>query len=360
MTSMPARANSATLKRVAEVANVSTATVARVLNDDPRVAADTRSRVVDALQVTGYRPNAIASGLRRQRTLTVGHIVNATSPNPFYVGVAIGLQQEAARHGYQVILQNSQDAATETAGVEALLARRVDAIVFTTAQSAKNVALVVDAGVRVMQVERIAVADAPAVTVDNYVGARRAVQHLVDLGHKDIAYIGADPQLHNELWSRVEQQRLDGYLDVVEAAGLVPRMVLGDYDLPNDDGFHSLGSEYMRKLIGQGPVPTAVFAASDALAAGVLQAIHDVKLWVPQDVSVIGFDDTFAAHLCPPLTTVALPMLDLGREAFLNAIGADASERTELTSRLVMRQSTAAPRQTVSAPAAHLQPPPRH
>ena len=109
MTSTRPLSSSATLKRVAEVAGVSTATVARVLNDDPRVAEATRSRVVVALQATGYRPNAIASGLRRQRTSTVGHIVNATSPNPFYIGVAVGLQQEAARHGYQVILQNSQD-----------------------------------------------------------------------------------------------------------------------------------------------------------------------------------------------------------------------------------------------------------
>lgn len=335
-----------TLRQVADLAEVSTATVARVLQGSARVSEGTRARVQAVLEATGYRHNAVASGLRRQRTSTIGHILHATSPNPFYAGVALGLQQEAALHGYQVLLANSQDAASEAAAVEAFLARRVDALVFTTAVNAQNVATAVQAGVPVVQVERRISPDAETVVVDNTVGSRAATQHLVDLGHEQIAFIGARPA-GTAIGPTVEDERLEGYLAVMADAGLEPRELLGEHDdQAGGVGYRALGRTYLRKLLEDGPVPTAVFAASDTLAAGVLQALYELDLRVPQDMSVVGFDDTVAAHLCPPLSTVALPTQELGRRALRRAVGDPGGSADPLVAQFVLRGSTARPRRS--------------
>lgn len=166
-------ARSTTLKDVAEVAGVSTATVARVLHDNGYVAEETRARVERALAETGYRLNKVARGLRTRRSFLLGHLLHAITENPFFAQVALGVEQEALRRGYHVLLYNLQGRAErERAGVEALIERRVDAIVFTTAMRAEHVALATDAGIPVVQVERVTPARSHAVVVNNYVGAR--------------------------------------------------------------------------------------------------------------------------------------------------------------------------------------------
>jgi DNA-binding LacI/PurR family transcriptional regulator len=340
----PGNPSATTLRQVAELAGVSTATVARVLQGSDRVTASTRSRVEAVLEATGYRHNEVASGLRRQRTNTVGHVLRGGDPNPFYTGVALGLQQAAAANGYQVLLGTAQDAASEAEAVEAFLARRVDAIVFTTAISAANVETPVRAGVRVVQVERPITRAAPAVVVDNLSGSRAATRHLVDLGHERIAYIGA--KAHElRIPPTVEDERLGGYLGVMEEAGLEPRVLLGEYDQPGSANYRAHGRTYLRRLVEEGPVPTAVFAGTDTLAAGILQGLYELGLRVPDDVSVVGFDDTFSGHLSPPLTSVALPKEELGRQALLRAVLEDVDAPTSpLVARFVLRASTAAPR----------------
>jgi DNA-binding LacI/PurR family transcriptional regulator len=345
MTSPVANGPSAsTLREVAELANVSTATVARVLQRSERVTPETRSRVEAVLEATGYRHNAVASGLRRQRTNTVGHVLRGGDPNPFFTGVALGLQQAAAANGYQVLLGTAQDAETEAEAVEAFLARRVDAIAFTTPMSAANVETAVRAGVRVVQVERPITPAAPAVVVDNLPGSRTATQHLIDLGHEQIAYIGVQP---HGVWlpPAVEEQRLSGYQSAMEAAGLEPRVLMGEYDRPGSARYRAHGRTYVRRLIEEGPMPTAIFAGSDTLAAGILQGLYELDLRVPQDMSVVGFDDTYSGHLSPPLTTVALPMEELGRQALLRAVvNPPDTPAPPLVARFVLRASTAAPR----------------
>lgn len=347
----PLPAAATTLRQVAELAGVSTATVARVLQDSSRVSPETRRRVEAVLEATGYRHNAVASGLRRQRTSTVGHILRATDPNPFYAGVALGLQQEAAKHGYQVLLANSQDAPSEAAAVEAFLARRVDALIFTTAVSAENVETAARAGVPVVQVERPVSTAAASVVVDNVSGSKAATQHLIDLGHERIAFIGAR-SLDSWIAPTVEDERLEGYLAMMNVSGLEPHVIVGEHDEPGSVRYRAHGRTYMRRLIEEGRTPTAVFAASDTLAAGVLQALYELDLRVPQDMSVVGFDDTFAGHLCPPLTTVALPMEELGRRALIRAVvGPSDDPAPPLVARFVMRDSTAAvPRRRPATP----------
>ncbi|MDP9363308.1 MAG: LacI family transcriptional regulator [Chloroflexota bacterium] len=349
-------ARRATLKDVAELAGVSTATVARVLHGNRYVADETRRLVEAAVAETGYQINAVAQGLRRQRTATIGHLLHGVIPNPFFAGVALGAEQEALRHGYGVLMVNThEDAGRERLGVETLIRRRVDGILFTTPTHEDNVRLALGAGIPVVQVERMTGADTPAVTVDNLVGARAAVEHLISLGHRRIAYMGADPCRMRERpgaarWPDVEQERLSGYRDV-----------LRDHDLPVDETLIGLGRYYarearerpndgyvwMRRFLQREDPPGAVFATSDLLAAGALQAIYERSLRVPDDVSVVGFDDTYAPYFAPPMTTVAQPMVEIGEAAarlvFRGLSGPDgpAGERVvRLPTRLIVRAST--------------------
>jgi LacI family transcriptional regulator, galactose operon repressor len=349
----------ATLKDVAGLAGVSTATVARVLHDNGYVAASTRRRVEAAVADTGYRINEIAQGLRRQRTATIGHLLNGVIPNPFFAGVALGVEQESLRHGCGVLLFNTNgDAEQERLGVETLIRRRVDGILFTTATHEDNVRLALAAGIPVVQVERMTNAETPAVTIDNLVGARAAVEHLVGLGHRHIAYIGATPRAAQHrpgsaTWPDVEEERLDGY-----------RNAMRDHGLPVDDNLIALGRYYtaegrerpndgyvaMRRFLQQANPPAAVFATSDLLAAGALQAIYERSLRVPDDISVVGFDDTYAPYFAPPLTTVEQPMVEIGQAAarlvFQCLSDPDApngARIVRLSTRLIVRASTGPP-----------------
>lgn len=344
------------LKDVAEIAGVSTATVARVLHNNGYVADETRQLVMDAVARTGYRINAIAQGLRRQRTFTIGHMLRGLLPNPFFSGVAIGVEREAAASGYAVLIYNVQEGAEqERRGVEMFIERRVDAIIFTTPLSPDNAALAVNEGIQVVQVERVTPVQSHAILVDQYAGAVEAVEHLVALGHRRIAYIGArlrSKQPSTSTWRNVELERLDGYRHTLAKYGLPldeDLIILGDYPDAASDTLQ-IGAVYMDRLLQAHPDVTAVFATSDLLAAGVLQACYKAGLHIPGQISVIGFDNTLSSHLTPPLTTVGLPMLEIGREAVrvvCHHLDADEplppSVRT-LTAQLVVRESTGAAR----------------
>lgn len=344
---------SVTLKDVSKVAGVSTATVARVLHGNGYVAEGTRRRVEEALERTGYRLNILAQGLRRKQSLTIGHLLQGIVPNPFFAYVAMGLEEEALGHGYSTILFNAHGRAElERQGVEMFIERRVDAIVFTTATAAENVRLAAETGVPVVQIERITPVDTMCVTVDHYRGSVAAVEHLIALGHRHIAYIGGDPSLYPYKTSSrrtVEEERLDGYLDTHRRFGLPiePRLIsLGKYYSLENGGVAGEGYQQMRKLLAVDPPPTAVFATCDILAAGALQAIYEQSLHVPDDISVIGFDDTLALHLAPPLTTVALPMREIGRAAARLAINrvrrhTPTKSSHALAAKLVVRMSSA-------------------
>ena len=341
---------------MAERCGVSTATVARVLHNKGYVAAETRARVEAAIADTGYQINAVAQGLRRHRTFTIGHILDSIAPNLFFAEVALGVEQEALSHGCSVLMYNVQGSVQrERLGVQTLIRRRVDAILFTTPVDESNVLLAMAAGIPVVQVERVTAVESHAVTVDNYVGSFRAVEHLVNLGHKRIAFIGQDPLLPGEetvaLHRRVEEERLAGYLDALRTHA-VPidddLIAMGSYYSLEDRKLARDGYALMRALLAVEPRPTAVFATCDLLAAGVLQALYERSLRVPADVSVVGFDDTYASYLTPPLTTVEQPMADIGKAAarivlqLLEHPDVDGTSphTVRLSSQLVVRAST--------------------
>ncbi len=327
-----------TLRSVAALAGVSTATVVRVLRGSPRVAEPTRARVEQAVEATGYRINAVASGLRRQRTETIGQVLHDQGDNPFFSEIALGLQEAAARSGMDVFVVNAQhDVDRERAAVEAFLRRRVDAIVLTTPKDAATVEVAVRAGVRVVQIEQPTPVVTPTVTVDNASGARLAVEHLAGLGHRRIAYLGLVP--HPD--ASAGAQRLRGYREAVRGLGLPGLETLC---LPGDRRpFHDQGADLAARALAAHPGATALFVAADPLAAGVLQHLDRVGLRVPRDVSVLGFDDTLAAHLTPPLSTMAVPMRALGAAAFACATDEDPETRATFGATLHQRGSTASP-----------------
>lgn len=346
----------ATLKDVAGRAGVSVTTVARVLHDNGYVSGATKDLVAAALAESGYQINAVAQRLRTQRSAEIGHILDSISPNPFFAGVALGSEQAAAEYGCTVLINNTHgDPDIERAGVKALLQRRVEAILFTTVTDERNVSLAVAAGVPVVQVERVTETATHAVTVDNYRGAFDATEHLLMLGHRRIACLGVDPN-HGAINGTaphrrdVERERLSGYIDALRRFGL-----------PVDDDLVILGESYydlaavctsVRHWL-DAPAdrrPTAIFATCDIIAAGILQEAYARKLRVPDDLSLVGFDDTYASYLTPPLTTVRQPMAELGRVAVRLAMAsrtdatAMAHPQTErLTTHLIVRASTAPP-----------------
>jgi LacI family transcriptional regulator len=339
-----------TLIEVARVAGVSTATVNRVLKGAGYVSTDTRTRIEAAIKETRYRPNALARELRRQRSMTIGHVVSAITANPFFVNVARGADDAALEKGFKTLLFNHNGSVErEHQGLERLMERRVDAVLFTVAVSRDDVAMLIEERIPVVQIERTATRDAPSVTVDNAVGAMEAMRHFIELGHRRIALVGGDPEqvYHGDsLMRAVEDERLGAYRAGLAAAGLAwtpDYERLGQY-YRHEDGAGVQGYQHMRALLDGPERPTAVFATCDILAAGVLQAIYEAGLRVPDDISVIGFDDTLAINLAPRLTTVAQPMEDLGREGFALALAQIEGEReprsVRLPSRLVRRGST--------------------
>jgi LacI family transcriptional regulator len=343
------RENPTRLVDVAAHAGVSTATVARVIHGTAGVRPQTREAVEAALAETGYRLNALAQGLKTRRTRTIGHLLQNVFPNPFNVEVAVGLEAAAKQAGYRVLLYNAgDDPVLERQGVEVFIEWRVDAIVFTPPVDVANVDTAIASGALVVQVERPLHELTSTVVADNVVGAAEAVDHLVSLGHRRVAFIGARSVSATGMIANdtVERERLAGYREALErhCLPILERdVVIGAYTTAKDPLGLANGYEYAARIFsGGGDRPSAVLVASDLLAAGVLQWLYDHELRVPSDVSVIGFDDTLAATLSPPLTTVRLPMLEFGVEAVELAIGSNASElrHRRLGTSLVVRHST--------------------
>jgi DNA-binding LacI/PurR family transcriptional regulator len=314
------------LKDVAALAGVSTATVSRVLHGNGYVSARSRERVEKALRDSGYRLNVVAQELRRQRTITIGLILHGELSHPFVGEVVIGAQQAAAEQGFNVLLLNAHgNAETERECVESLLERRVDGIIFTTAVQAKNVALALGAGVRAVEIERRLCAAASAVVVDNQAAATEAMRHLTGLGHRRIGFIGEPFPDGADEGADIPRERFLAYREALASCGQPlddSLIVLGRYPRERGGwGGLAAGTDYMRRLLAQAPSLTAVFAVSDLVAAGAMQALYAAGIRVPGQLSVVSFDDTFARYLSPPLTTVRQPMFDMGYKAAALAMG---------------------------------------
>lgn len=306
------KAGKATLRDVARRAGVASSTISRYLNGSLELPSPTRSRVKAAIAELHYRPNALARSLQAGRSHILGLIVPDLS-NPFFTSVADAAVAAAYREGYSILLcATGNDPKREAHYANLLVAGQLDGLIYLGAHR-RNAALETMRRAELPIVivdEEIESVAGGRLFVDNRRGGYLATEHLLHLGHRDIAFIGGEA----DLLTTVERRR--GYEDAMLERGLTPqpnRIVLGEYTT-------EFGARAARELLTE-VAPTGVFAASDVVAIGVLQAVRELGLTIPEDLSLVGFDDIpMAEMLAPPLTTIWQPAQDLGEAAVLMLI----------------------------------------
>jgi len=331
-----------TIYDVARLAGVSPSTVSRTLNGKGQFAPATRTAVEDAVARLRYRPNTIARSLRTKSTQTIAFLLPYV-PDPFFVSLIGGVQEHALRHDYSILLCVTEgDPEREEHYLNLLRAKQVDgALVDGPVLPATRIARFVEDGFPIVCVDRdVDLASVPLVQVDNRLGARRATEYLLSLGHRRIAHVSG-ARLETFRHSR---ERLAGYQEALAAAEALadPRLVVaGDY---TEEG----GVRAIRALLDGGASFSAVLASNDLSAIGAIRALAERGLRVPEDVSVVGFDDIhISAFINPPLTTVHQPAAEIAQRATELLVarirGEDVADRRHLLEPTLVVRDSAAP-----------------
>lgn len=298
------------MKDVAEYANVSLSTVSYVLNDSGPVAPDRRARVLDAVRVLNYTPNESARSLKRRSASAIGLIIPDLT-NEFFALLTQGVERAAAARDVLVVLgatETSEEAESHNARL--VRSQRVDGVIYLAGAgaSARTLLELTSLGPVVLVDERRAELDLPAVLSDGRRGAREIARYVFDQGHERVAIIAGPTS------SWTAEQRLAGYREAFAAAGHDPdeaTVLVGDYR-------QGSGTELAGQALTAPPEerPTALLCANDLMAIGALEYCKSVGLRVPEDVSIVGFDDIpVAALITPRLTTVRQPAFEMGYRA---------------------------------------------
>ena len=323
----------ATIRDVAERADVSVASVSRVLNGAGPVTEGTRQRVLEAVDALQYVPHSGARSLSTSKTNTVG-VILPDLYGEFFSELIRGMDVAARALGYHLIVSSSHDDAAEASAAIRSMRGRVDGlIVLSPHLGAANLASGLAGRTPVLLMNGGAAEDGrPSIVVDNHGGAVAAVEHLIATGRRRIAHI-AGPAGNLEA-----EARLAGYLEAMAAAGLPTMVVDGAFTKAS-------GQEAGMKLAGRSDRPDAVFAANDNMAVGAMLAFQDAGLRVPEDVAMVGFDDVPLAGLVrPALTTLKIQIAETGRKALerlVRLIGSAADTACEVVRpELVVRASS--------------------
>ncbi len=334
------------IKDIARAAGVSHSTVSRSLSDSPLVNSETKARIRQLSLEMGYTPNAAARSLVMGRTRTVGVVVT-TIADPFIAEVTQGIESTAYEHGYTVILASSNsDPSREIAAVEMLRSKRVDGVIVTSSRVGAFYQHHLERiGVPVVLINNHSEQSGRytfSITVDNEHGGRMATRHLVELGHRRIAYIAAQVNHSSNMG------RLAGYRQALSEAGIPfdPELVLAG------NGRVDGGGQCWSQLATLTNPPTAVFCYNDMTAIGLLRDVRQAGLTVPQDLSIVGFDDIpFASYVYPALTTIAQPKFEMGQQAIemvlalMKAQAANDVQTADVTiqGQLIVRESSGVP-----------------
>ncbi|HEX5692737.1 MAG TPA: substrate-binding domain-containing protein [Roseiflexaceae bacterium] len=327
---------SITIHDIARAAGVSPSTVSRVLNSTTPVAEDKRAAVLAAIDELNYRPNAAAQGLASGRSMTIG-VVTQSVGSPFYTAILRGIEQGLQTSGYQLLFASGNwRMHEERKAVEALTGRRVDALIVMGGRLPDEQLRQVAAQVPLVVIgQNVAGLEAHCLRVDNVRGAYQATRHLLDLGHRRIAHITGDLSHADAI------ERRDGYAQALADAGIAvdPQLIV-EGTFVEQSGLLALEA-----LISRAMPFTALFAANDQMAYGARLALYRRGIRVPEDLSLIGFDDLFgSAYTTPPLTTVRQPMDEVGRAAARAALQLLAGQPLApqiFPAELVVRESTA-------------------
>ena len=295
----------ARIKDVADLAGVSTATVSHVINDTKFVTDETRRKVMEAIETSNYHPNAQARSLALGRTNIIGLLVSDIA-NPFFPDLVKSIETAAFERGYSVILLNTNYDANRAADyVRRLIGLKVAGVALMTAELDPEL-------VQELVRKRISVVsqnfghlveNVSNVTVDFASGVEDVVKHLASLGHKHIAHVAGPSRLN------AADVRREAFLDAI--ARHIPNAKIAIYE--GDFKFDG-GRRAASEILAEGDLPTAIFTANDMTAFGVMKELRQAGLSIPQDISLVGFDDIAFAELTePPLTTVILSRIELGR-----------------------------------------------
>jgi DNA-binding LacI/PurR family transcriptional regulator len=326
------------MEDVAREAGVSRALVSLVMREQPNVSEARRQRVLDAAGRLGYRPNAMARSLATRRTRTVGVILDDLR-NPFFAEIAGGVEQLASELGYQLLLgAGGRQARRERAALSTLLEYRVDGVILVSPRmQASDIAAAASEVPVVMVGRQVRSVDADFVLIDEGHGIELVLDHLLGLGHEHIAHVdggrgAGGPQRRTAFLRGMRARRL----------GSRVRLIPGDFT-------EEAGANAARRLLAEPELPTAVFAANDMIAAGLLGGFDQAGVEVPDEVSVVGYDNISIAHLAHvSLTTVHQPRSEMGRmalELLLDRIDNRRASVVRLVEpTLVVRSTTAPPR----------------
>ena len=335
----------ATLKEVARLAGVHPSTISRALRNDPnlRITEETRRRILEAIEAVNYHPNRVARSLRAQRTNVLALMVPDIT-NPFFAVMLRGVEDAAGAEGFSVIVCNTDERDEKVrAYLQILMGRLIDGMLIATAKRHDpTVMQLCREGYAIVLVNRLCEqAEVPSVGVDESLGTRLAVEHLIALGHRRIAHIAGPDTVSTA------HVRRSTFEQVLEEHGLEVRsewVVAGGFNRRS-------GYLAMQRLLALPQRPTAILAANDLVALGAMTAAREAGLRIPQELSVVGYNDIpIAAELIPPLTTVRVPMNQMGARAAELLIAritgrALAEQRVVLLPELVVRGTTAPPPQ---------------
>ena len=343
---MPNKAR-VSIKDIAKAAGVSHSTVSRSLRDSPLIMPDTKARIQRLAHEMGYIPNAWARSLVIGQTRAVGVVVT-TIADPFIAEVVQGIENTAYEHDYTVILISSNsDPSREMAAVEMLRSKRVDSVIVTSSRvGALYQGRLERIGVPVVLINNHSEQSGRylySITVDNQHGGYLATRHLIELGHRRIAYI-TGPSNHSS-----NTGRMVGYHQALTEANIPfdPALVVLGH------GRVESGEQALSGLLEAAGQATAVFCYNDMTAIGLLRAARRSRLAVPQDLSIVGFDDIpFASYVCPSLTTLAQPQFEMGQQAMQMALELMKNQAPtdgqisdiSIKGQLIVRESSGCPR----------------
>lgn len=334
-----------TLRDVARLAQVHPGTVSRALNADTRalVNEETALRVIAAAEELGYRPNPLARGLKTRRSLTVGVLVPDLT-NPLFPPIVRGIEDRLAEAGYTPLIVNTDnDPVRERRDFETMRARQVDGFITATARVDHELLdEIASVGLPLVLVNRrVEDGTLPSATADDSAGIRLAVEHLAELGHRDIAHIAGPQDLSTG------HQRYEGFVAAMRALDLRvhPGLIRFARAFTEPEGARAC-----EELFASGERFSAIVAGNDLIALGCYDILLQRGMRCPHDLSVVGFNDMpFAQRFSPPLTTIAIPHYEIGTAAAelllerLQDPGVPAREIV-LAPRLVVRESTGAPK----------------
>ena len=330
-----------TIQDVARLAGVAPITVSRVLNNSGYASTETRARVEAAIDTLGYVPNTLARGLRSKRTNTLA-LVMTDITNPFFTLIARGVEDAASASGYTVIYCNTDEALEEEEKyIKILVQKQVDGILLVPASgNAGPIHFLQTNEIPFVLIDRsLSDTSVDLIRCNSEQGAYELISHLINVGHRGIITITGPRQVSTS------QERASGYLRAMTEAALEDFMQVYYGSFTQASGY-----ELTRQALALEPRPTAIFGANNFISIGVLKALRDAGLRVPEDISIVGFDDLPESMLIDPVLTVAAqPAYEMGRQAtglLLNRISGNNTgdfQEIVLPTQMILRASSGPP-----------------